>query len=81
MISHSIRAAALAASTLLGTAAAGAQPAALVDSISITLPGVAPMDYLRAGTSVDLGKGGLLVIDYLTSCIREEITEIGRAHV
>lgn len=74
MISRSLRAAALAASTLLGTAAAGAQPAALVDSISITLPGVAPMEYLATGTSIELGKGGLLVIDYLASCIREEIT-------
>lgn len=77
MVSHFARAATLAAPLAaaagLFAADAMAQPAALVDSVSITLPGVAPMDYLAAGTSIDLGKGGLLVIDYLASCIREEI--------
>ena len=73
MVSHFARAATLAATAGLFAADVMAQPAALVDSVSITLPGVAPMDYLAAGTSIDLGKGGLLVIDYLASCIREEI--------
>lgn len=49
------------------------RPAALVDSISIAVPGVQAMDYVRAGTSIDLGADGKLVIDYLASCIREEI--------
>lgn len=49
------------------------RPVALVDSISITLPGIGAMDYLAAGTSIDLGADGKLVVDYLASCIREEI--------
>ena len=49
------------------------RPAALVDTISITVPGVQAMDYVRAGTRIDLGADGKLVIDYLASCIREEI--------
>lgn len=49
------------------------RPVALVDSISIAVPGVQAMDYLRAGTAIDLGADGKLVIDYLASCIREEI--------
>jgi len=62
---------------LHATAPAGAadgKPVALVDSISISVPGVAPMDYLRAETTIDLGAAGVLVVDYLASCIREEIT-------
>lgn len=49
------------------------RPAALVDSISVAVPGVQAMDYVRAGTAIDLGADGKLVIDYLASCIREEI--------
>ena len=65
---------AIAAMVCAHHADAAGQPAALVDSISITVPGVAPMEYLPAGTTIDLGTGGLLVLDYLASCVREEIT-------
>jgi len=76
MILRLTRGAALFAAGLacVATAYAADKPAALVDSISVQLPGVAAMDYLTPGTAIDLGANGTLVVDYLASCIREEIT-------
>jgi hypothetical protein len=50
------------------------RPAVLVESISVAVPGVEAMDYLTAGTVVNLGADGVLVVDYLASCVRETIT-------
>lgn len=50
------------------------RPAALVESISIPVNGVEVMDYLTAGKVVELGASGVLVVDYLASCVRETIT-------
>ncbi len=55
-------------------ARAADRPAAMVESISVPVKGVEAMDYLTAGTVVDLGVSGVLVVDYLASCIRETIT-------
>ena len=50
------------------------RPVALVESISIRVNGVEAMDYLSAGKVVELGTAGVLVVDYLASCVRETIT-------
>ena len=71
------------AATLLGTmglalpqwhAYAAERPVALVESISIPVKGVEAMDYLTPGKVVELGTAGVLVVDYLASCVRETIT-------
>ena len=54
--------------------AAADRPAALVESISIPVQGVEVMDYLTPGTVVELGASGVLVVDYLASCVRETVT-------
>ena len=58
----------------VGPARAADRPAVLVESISIPVQGVEAMDYLTPGTVVALGADGVLVVDYLASCIRETIT-------
>ena len=50
------------------------RPAVLVESISIPVQGVEAMDYLTPGMVVNLGADGVLVVDYLASCVRETIT-------
>jgi len=50
------------------------RPAAMVESVSGPIAGVQAMDYLADGTVVELGAGGVLVVDYLASCVRETIT-------
>jgi hypothetical protein len=58
-----------------GMPAAGATaPTALVESVSAPVPGVTPLGYLTAGTTLDLGSGTILVLDYLSQCVRETIT-------
>ncbi len=53
---------------------AAERPVAMVESISIPVRGVEAMDYLTPGTVVELGAAGVLVVDYLASCVRETIT-------
>lgn len=53
---------------------AAERPSALVESISIRVPGVEAMDYLTPGQVVELGSAAVLVVDYLASCVRETIT-------
>lgn len=55
-------------------AIAAERPVALVESISIPVNGVEAMDYLTPGKVVELGVAGVLVVDYLASCVRETIT-------
>ena len=57
-----------------GPAGAADRPAVLVESISIPVQGVEAMDYLTPGMVVNLGTDGVLVVDYLASCVRETIT-------
>jgi hypothetical protein len=57
-----------------GVSPAVAAPSALVESVSAAVPGVTPMGYLSAGTTVELGTSTTLVIDYLSKCVRETIT-------
>lgn len=64
----------LAVALLAGPASAAERPAALVESISIQIPGVEAMDYLTPGMVINLGTNGVLVVDYLASCVRETIT-------
>ena len=59
---------------LVPQAHAADRPAALVESISSPVKGVEAMDYLTAGTVVNLGTATVLVVDYLASCVRETIT-------
>jgi hypothetical protein len=53
---------------------AATAPTALVESVSAPVPGVTPLGYLAAGATLDLGSGTVLVLDYLSQCVRETIT-------
>jgi hypothetical protein len=72
--SISLAAASLLAGALLPGAHAADRPAAMVESVSGPIAGVQVMDYLTDGTVVELGAAGVLVVDYLASCVRETIT-------
>jgi hypothetical protein len=62
--------------TISGFTPASAEPATvLVESLSIPVSGVAEMDYVAPGTTIELGAGGVIVLDHLASCTRE--TAIG----
>lgn len=58
----------------LAADAPAGQPAALVEDIAGTLPGVQPMDYLSTGQTVSLASGQALSLSYLASCVTETIT-------
>ena len=72
--SPSLAATALLAGAFLPAAHAAERPAAMVESVSGPIAGVQVMDYLTDGTVVELGAAGVLVVDYLASCVRETIT-------
>jgi len=72
--SPSLAATALLAGAFLPAAHAAERPAAMVESVSGPIAGVQAMDYLVDGTVVELGTAGVLVVDYLASCVRETIT-------
>jgi len=59
---------------LVGAARAADRPVAMVESVSGPIVLVQAMDYLADGTVVELGAAGVLVVDYLASCVRETIT-------
>ena len=61
------------ATVFLAAADAPGVPAALVESVSAPVAGVTPLDYLRAGSTIMLGAGDVLVLDYLSKCVRETI--------
>ena len=65
---------ALVLAVLSGSPATAAQPAALVEDVSGKLAGVAVMDYLDRGRTVDLAPGQVLTLSYLASCTYERIT-------
>lgn len=50
-----------------------AEPAAIVEEVSSVKTNVEMMDYLTAGSVVELGTKGQLILGYLNSCWREEI--------
>lgn len=72
--SGTARVAALAASCLVISAAAAAEPSALVEDISSDRTDVQLMDYLEPGQVIELGTDETLVLGYLFSCIQETIT-------
>ncbi len=61
-----------AAMLAIGTAAAG-EPAAIVEAVSPPQPGVAAMELVEPGRTIEVGDRGELVLGYLRSCIREQI--------
>ncbi len=73
----SARSGLICALALLGLVAAEESKAAetaLVEEVTAKSAGVQIMDYLSAGQIVKLGPGESIVIDYLRSCGREQIT-------
>ncbi|MEP4380225.1 MAG: hypothetical protein ABJ215_16060 [Alphaproteobacteria bacterium] len=54
--------------------AAAAEPAALVEDVLSGLPGVAVMQFLDTGDTVELGTDGEVILSYLASCVRETVT-------
>lgn len=66
-----------AAAGLCALAVAGAsaaQPAAVVEEVADKAAGVEEMEFVSAGRVIKLSAGGTLVLGYLASCVREEIT-------
>lgn len=57
-----------------GSTALAADPAAIVEDVDSPGAGVEFMDYVATGQIVRLGAGETLVLGYLSSCTREEIT-------
>ena len=53
-------------------AAAAAEPIAIVEQAH-GVPRLEALDYLSAGQAIELGTDGVLVVDYLRSCVRESI--------
>ena len=51
-----------------------ASPTALVEDVSNAVTPVQLLDFLAPGDEIDLGAEGSLVLGYLESCVREEIT-------
>jgi hypothetical protein len=46
----------------------------LVESVSSGVPGVTAMSYVNAGTEIELGHSGVIVLDHLAACSRETVT-------
>lgn len=67
-------AATVALGVMAAAQAADTAPAALVEDVTGTLPGVQPLDYLAAGQTLSLAPGQVLSISYLASCVTETIT-------
>ncbi len=49
-------------------------PAAIVEEVDASRAGVAVMDFVNAGRIIKLGEKGTLILGYLRSCIREQIS-------
>ncbi len=67
-------AAALASCLPFGAAAFAEQPAAIVEDVRSPEAKVETFQYLRPGKTVHLGDSGVLILGYLTSCLRETIS-------
>ncbi len=46
----------------------------LVESVSAGITGITEMSYVNAGTHIDLGHSGVVVLDHLADCSRETVT-------
>ena len=68
------------ASMLAASAGAGG-PVAIVEAVYGNPPGVESMDYLETGRTLQLGPGDSIVLDYLSSCVREVIHGVGAVKV
>ncbi len=66
--------AALASCLAFGEAALAEQPAAIVEDVRSSEAEVEAFQYLRPGKTVHLGDSGVLILGYLTSCLRETIS-------
>ncbi len=64
----------IVALALVPVAAAGAEPAAIIEEVVGPVAGVAVMDYVAAGTEIRVGPTNSVTIDYLRSCIREVVS-------
>ncbi len=67
-------AAAFALSLATAEAALAEQPAAIVEDVRSPEAEVEAFQYLRPGKTVHLGESGVLILGYLTSCLRETIS-------
>ena len=67
-------AAALAVSLASAEVALAEQPAAIVEDVRSSEAKVEAFQYLRPGKTVHLGESGVLILGYLTSCLRETIS-------
>ncbi len=67
-------AAALAVSLASAEVALDEQPAAIVEDVRSSEAKVEAFQYLRPGKTVHLGESGVLILGYLTSCLRETIS-------
>ena len=67
---------ALSAAVWLGgmTLAAAQAPTAIVESTKGQVSGAESMDYVKPGQVIKLGASGTIVLAYLNSCVRENIT-------
>lgn len=52
---------------------AATRPSAIVEEIHNARTPIAALDYVRSGQVITLGPSGSLILDYLSSCIRERI--------
>jgi hypothetical protein len=68
-----LTAASAAAALTAASPALAAAPAALVEEVS-GATGVQPFDYVESGRTLALGSGGIVVLGYLKSCLKETIT-------
>jgi hypothetical protein len=60
---------------LLGAAQAKADAGLiLVESLSAPVSDLEPMDYVTPGTTINLGKSTVVVLDHLATCTRETVT-------
>ena len=57
--------------------AAAGSPVAIVEEVHGKVTGAEPMDYVAPRTVIKLGQNGSIVLSYMNSCRREEITGIG----
>jgi hypothetical protein len=61
---------------LIGSAHAQT-PVAVVEDVQGKVTGAEFMDYVAPGKVIKLGAGGMVVLSYMKSCVRETITGIG----
>ena len=59
---------------LVARPAMAGSPVAIVEEIDAAKANVTFMSYLERGSKIELGQRGRIVIGYLKSCLREEIT-------